>query len=184
MLNLGMATKKERFETMLTGGHPNSLGRTIEVVDIVFKDASRFDELYACYFSNDEVVRLRTSNAMKRVCAEHPEWLVPYIDKFLSEIFSINQASAQWTLAQLFASLGSKMSTSQKQKAIKILKRNLEHNDDWIVQNHTMQTLADWAKTDEALKAWLEPHLDKRVNDERKSVAGRAKKLRKSLYKR
>lgn len=179
-----MAAKEERFETMLTGGHPNSLGRTIEVVEIVFEEPSRFDELYTCYFSKDEVVRLRTSNAMKRVCAEHPEWLEPYIDKLLSEVAAINQASAQWTLAQLFASLTSRMSSSQKQKAVKIMKRNLEHNNDWIVQNHTMQTLADCAKTDEALKAWLEPHLDRLVDDERKSVAGRAKKLRKALYKR
>jgi transcription elongation factor GreA-like protein len=177
-----MATKREAFETMLTGGHPNSLGRTIEVVELVFADPSKFAELYGCYFSKDEVVRLRTSNAVKRVCAEHPEWLEPYVDKFLSEVATIKQASAQWTLAQLFASLASRMNPSQKQKAIKILKRNLEHNHDWIVQNHTMQTLADWAKTDEALKKWLEPHLDRLVNDERKSVAGRARKLRKALY--
>lgn len=178
-----MPIKTESFETMLTGGHPNSLGRTVEVVEVVLKDASRLSELYNCYFSDDEVVRLRTSNALKRICAEYPEWLVPYIDKLLSEVSNINQASAQWTLAQLFNSLTSYINVSQKQKGIKILKRNLEHNDDWIVQNQTMQTLADWAKTDEALKEWLEPHLDNLVNDERKSIAGRAKKLRKALYK-
>jgi hypothetical protein len=179
-----MPTKIESFETMLTGGHPNSLGRTVEVVEMVFKDSSRLAELYNCYFSKDEVVRLRTSNALKRICAEHPEWLVPYIDKLLSEVAAINQASAQWTLAQLFNSLTAYMNASQKQKATKVLKRNLEHHDDWIVQSQTMQTLADWAKTDETLKDWLEPHLDKLANDERKSIAGRAKKLRKALYKR
>ena len=57
----------ESFEQMLTGGHPNSLGRTIEVVEIVLADRERLEELYRCYFSNDEVVRLRTSNGMKRV---------------------------------------------------------------------------------------------------------------------
>jgi HEAT repeat protein len=174
----------ESFETMLTGGHPNSLGRTVEVVEIILKDSSRLAELYNCYFSEDEVVRLRTSNALKRICAEHPEWLVPYLDKLLSEIANIHQASAQWTLAQLLNSLTSYLSASQKQKAVKVLQRNLEQNDDWIVQNQTMQTLADWAKKDEALNSWLEPHLDKLVDDERKSVAGRAKKLRKALYKR
>jgi hypothetical protein len=163
-----MGSKTEPFETMLTGGHPNSLGRTLEVVEIVFKDSSKLSELYNCYFSKDEVVRLRTSNALKRICAERPDWLVLYIDKLLSEVADIQQASAQWTLAQVFNSLTSYLSASQKQKAINVLKRNLEHNDDWIVQNQTMQTLADWAKTDEALKTWLEPHLDELVNDERK----------------
>jgi hypothetical protein len=183
MINWIMTTTNESFETMLTGGHPNSLGRTVEVVELILKDSTKLAELYNCYFSKDEVVRLRTSNALKRICAEHPEWLVPYIDKLLSEVANITQASAQWTLAQLFNSLSAHMSSGQKQKAVKIMKRNLEHNDDWIVQNQTMQTLADWAKADEALKKWLEPHLDTLVTDERKSVAGRAKKLRKTLCK-
>jgi hypothetical protein len=178
------AVKKtiESFETMLTGGHPNSLGRTIEVVELVLKDSSRLDELYNCYFSQNEVVRLRTSNALKRICAEHPDWLVPYLDKFLTEIAELDQASAQWTLAQLFNTLSAKMSATQKQQAIAVLKRNLEHNNDWIVQNQTMETLGAWAKTDQALKEWLEPYLRKLVNEDRKSIAGKATKLLNSLY--
>ena len=64
------------FAAMLTGGHPNSLGRTIEVVDAVLADRSKLEELYSCYFSADEVVRLRTSNAMKRIAREQPDWLL------------------------------------------------------------------------------------------------------------
>ena len=55
----------ESFEEMLTGGHPNSLGRTVEVVALVLADRDRLGELYACYQSDDAVVRLRTSNALK-----------------------------------------------------------------------------------------------------------------------
>ena len=36
----------EPFVDMLTGGHPNSLGRTIEVVDQVLATPDRIDELY------------------------------------------------------------------------------------------------------------------------------------------
>ena len=115
----------ESFELMLMGGHPNSLGRTIEVVDIVLADSSRLDELYNCYFSNDEVVRLRTSNALKRISKERLEWLVPYIDKFLTEIAKIEQASTQWTLANLFESLTNQMTADQLMSAKEILKHNL-----------------------------------------------------------
>lgn len=166
----------ENFEDMLIGGHPNSLGRTIEVVDIVLDDRHRLDELYNCYFSDDVVVRLRTSNAMKRVSQEKPEWLVVYIDKFIDVISKINQASSQWTLANLFETLSSDMTTLQMTKAKEILKRNLEIYDDWIVLNNTMQTLGTWASEDAKLKDWLGPHLDKLSNDTRKSVSGRAKK--------
>lgn len=172
---------QEPFEQMLTGGHPNSLGRTIEVVDTVLADSGRLDELYNCYFSEDEVVRLRTSNALKRISKEHPEWLVPYIDKFIAEIAEIEQASTQWTLANLFETLASEMSESQLMSAKAVVKRNLTSWDDWIVLNNSMQTLAGWAKTDPELKEWLLPHLEERSTDSRKSVAGRAKKMLKLL---
>lgn len=38
----------ERFEAMLTGGHPNSLRRTIELVDTVLADPGHFDGFFAC----------------------------------------------------------------------------------------------------------------------------------------
>ena len=99
---------------MLTGGHPNSLGRTIEVVEIVFNDQLQLVDLHSCYFSDDEAVHLRVSNAMQRVWREKPEWLIPFIDVFLYEIPKINQASTQWTLADLFRMLWA--STNQLQQ--------------------------------------------------------------------
>ena len=116
---------KESFEQMLTGGHPNSLGRTIEVVEMVLADSSLLQELYNCYFSQDEIVRLRTSNALKRISREEPEWLVGYIDGFLAEIAEIDQASTKWTLANLFETLRQYMNAEQYQKAEQVLKRNL-----------------------------------------------------------
>ncbi|MEL7250494.1 MAG: hypothetical protein AAFO03_18855 [Bacteroidota bacterium] len=169
------------FESMLTGGHPNSLGRIVEVVDIVLSDHPAFDELFNCYFSKDEVVRLRVSNAMKRIGKAEPQLLVPYLDRFLTEIAAINQASTQWTLAQLFLQLEDYMMTDQKVSAKEIMRRNLEQHDDWIVLNQSMHTLAEWSAKDEALKQWLLPHLERLRTDSRKSVNKRATKLLKSL---
>lgn len=167
----------ESFEDMLTGGHPNSLGRTIEVVDTVLANPERLEDLYQCYFSDDEVVRLRTSNAMKRVTREHADWLVPYIDRLTDEISKIDQASTQWTLANLFDLLESYMSAEQKQKGQAIMQHNLASHTDWIVLNNSMQVLADWSKSDPELQKWLLPHLERLSTDGRKSVAKRATKL-------
>jgi len=167
---------EETFEFMLAGGHPNSLGRTLEVVEIVLNDKTQLEELYRCYFSNDEIVRLRTSNAVKRVTIEHPEWLEPYLDRFLKEIVQINQASTQWTLALLFDMLSDRMTFSQRSQATDHLKNTLATHTDWIVLNNTMKTLTKWAKRDESLKTWLRPHLMRLKEDVRKSVAGNARK--------
>ena len=144
-------------------------------------DKSRFDELYRCYFSDDEVVRLRVSSAMKRICKERPEWLVPYLGGFLSDVAAIDQASTQWTLAQLFLWLQNDMTGDQKQKAVKILQKNLDHSGDWIVQNNTVETLGTWAKADDELKQWLTPRLEAFSGSHRKSVARRAAKMLKAL---
>lgn len=169
-------SRPEPFEAMLTGGHPNSLGRTVEVVEAVLAEPSRFAELFACYGSSDEVVRLRVSSAMKRVEAERRDLLLPYVDRLIEEIGALDQASAQWTLAQLFDRLESDLSSPQRKRALDLMKRNLAHHHDWIVLNHTMETLAGWAKSDADLAAWLGPHLERLARDPRKSVSGRAKK--------
>ena len=170
------------FEERLTGGHPNSLGNTVEVVGEVLSQPEQFEELFNCYFSQDEVVRLRVSNAMKRICKENQSLLIPYLDRFLNEISEIDQASTQWTLAQLFQLLEKEMSAPQIAQAKAIMRRNLAQHEDWIVLNQTMQTLAEWAVVDPELKAWLKPQLSRLQTDTRKSVAKRAAKLWKSLY--
>ena len=166
---------------MLTGGHPNSLGRTIEVVETVLADPDRFSELFDCYQSADEVVRLRTSNAMKRVETERRDLLLPYVDRFIDEIGALDQASAQWTLATLFGRLKGDLTPDQHQGALSILKRNLAEHQDWIVLNTTIETLSNWAKTDAPLKSWLLPHLERLAKDTRKSVSKRATKALASL---
>ena len=61
---------KKTIEERLTGGHPNSLGETVSVAEDVLQDSSRqlFNELCRTYSSDDEVVRLRVSSALKRIC--------------------------------------------------------------------------------------------------------------------
>ena len=164
----------EPFEAMLTGGHPNSLGRTAEVVEAVMADPGRFDELFDCYGSADDVVRLRVSSAMKRLTGTRRELILGALDRLIRDIGILDQASAQWTLAQIFGWLEADMTAEQKSAALKIMQRNLAGHRDWIVLNHTMETLAGWAAHDRALGEWLRPHLERLSKDSRKSVSRRA----------
>jgi hypothetical protein len=173
----------KNFEERLKGGHPNSLGNTIEVVDEVLAENELFQELFNCYFSHDEIVRLRTSNAMKRICKAEKSILVPYIDQFLTIIAQIDQASTQWTLSQLFGMLEKDMNLEQVEQAKDIMKNNLSQHKDWIVLTQTMDTLTKWAKKDADLKSWIIPHLERLTEDERKSVSGKAKKMLEKLEK-
>lgn len=167
---------RESFEQILTGGHPNSLGRTLEVVDLILKDKTLVAELIDTYSSSNEVVRLRVSNALKRICKEHPDWIYPYTDILLSKIAKINQASTQWTLATIFRLLSSLLTPKQKDTAIQQLKHNLDTHTDWIVINTTMETLFTWSKDNSLLAEWMIPRLQKFQQDSHKSISGRASK--------
>ena len=168
------------FEKRLTGGHPNSLGNTIEVVEEILAQNELFDELFNCYFSDDEIVRLRVSNGMKRICKVQKELLVPYIDRLLNEISKIDQPSTKWTLANLFEMLDQEFTPEQWIQAKAIVKTNLVEEPDWIVLNNSMETLAKWSGDDEELRNWLYPQLQRLRGDTRNSVARRATKLLKT----
>lgn len=171
------------FENRLKGGHPNSLGNTVAIVEEVLADHSAFDELFQCYFSKDEIVRLRTSNALKRICKAEKQLLLPYIDRLLDELSHIDQASVQWTLSWFFGSLEKNMTVTQRSGAEEIMKNNLATHHDWIVLNTTMDTLAKWAGKDPVLKDWLLPHLDRLSVDERRSVSSKASKFKHHLLR-
>ena len=164
------------IEKRLKGGHPNSLGNTVAIVEEVLADNSLFDKLFNCYFSEDEIVRLRVSSAMKRICKAKIELLLPYLDRFINEISLINQPSTKWTLAQLFELFEVHLNSNQLNKAKTIVKINLETETDWIVLNTSTHTLAKWSQEDSELKNWIIPKLKQLINDDRRSVSNRAKK--------
>jgi hypothetical protein len=164
------------FEERLTGGHPNSLGNTVEIVEEVLATPTLFDELFHCYYSDDPVIRLRVSNAMKRIAKADKQLILPYLDRILEDVSLIDQASTKWTLAQLFKLLQNDLSELQRAKAQSILQYNLSTTNDWIVLNMTMETLGSWAVNNESLKDWLLPHLQRLSLDGRTSVMKKADK--------
>jgi len=187
------------IEKRLTGGHPNSLGETIAVVEDVLADSSGklFDHLCKTYSSDDEVVRLRVSSALKRVCGLHgnslrtrtkarPDWVLARFDWLIDEIgWKLDQSSAKWSIAQIAKELDELLDEHQRKRAVELLKHNLSNENDWIVQNTTADVLTHFAQkyNDKKLAKWLMSRLEIMSKDHRKSVASRGEKNRKILLK-
>jgi hypothetical protein len=132
-------------EMLMVGGHANSLGKVNEVIEIVLQDKSRLEELYACMFAEDAWVRMRAADALEKICREHSDWIVPYIDRFQSELAMSTQASIQWHLAQIYEQID--LTPEQKQRAIDWLKNLLSTKEvDWIVSANVMDTLAQFTR--------------------------------------
>lgn len=171
-----MTERTPPFAEMLAGGHPNSLGRTPDVVDIVLADPSRLDELFAAMGDPDEVVRLRVGDALEKVCRQKPRRFVPHVDRLLGDLGQIAQPSVQWHVAQMLHHLRADLTADQARRATELLQHNLAGSTDWIVLNVTMDILAEWSRADASLSAWLIPQLERLRNDRRRSVAARAEK--------
>jgi hypothetical protein len=166
----------EPFAEMLKGGHPNSLGRTEEVVAIVLADGQCLEEVFACLAEPDELVRMRAGDALEKVCREQPGWFAPHVDRLIAEVGAIEQPSIQWHVAQVLQHVRGDLSDEQARRAEALLQRNLTQSTDWIVLNVTMDALAEWAADNPALADWLIPELERLRGDPRKSVAKRAAK--------
>lgn len=119
---------------------------------------------------------------MNRICIAQKGPILPYLDRFLTEVSRIDQASAKWTLSQLFGMLAGDMSTSQRRQAQQIMQHNLATLHDWIVLNLSMRTLGEWAENDESLQNWMRPHLERLETDSRRSVAKEARKTWHRLF--
>jgi hypothetical protein len=176
-----MSEDTDDFERMLAGGHPNSLGRTEDVVDLVLADPLRIEELLDCYGSDDEVVRLRVSSSLKRLSRRNPDLVTSRLDRYLDEVEALDQPSARWTLSQISREMEPRLSKAQRARAESLMKQNLTDSRDWIVLAQTTETLGQWATTDPGLRDWLLPRLEDLTRDPRKSVSGKAQRMLASL---
>ena len=109
----------------------------------MLEDETRLDALFDLYRQEDQIVRLRASNALKRVHDEKPDWFVSRTQRLFSDMMPLDQASTQWTLCQMFDRLKDHLSEDQKFEAL------------------VMQRLASQCVNDDKLKAYLKPQLER-----------------------
>ena len=163
-------------EILAVGGKTNSLGRANEVIAIVLNDKSTLDELYSCVFDDDAWVRMRAIDAIEKICREKSEWLLPYIDKFQSELAASTQPSIQWHLAQIYRQV--ELTDGQKTNAIQWLKDLLSTTSvDWIVAANAMTTLVQFTKDGSVGMDETIALLELQKTHKSKSVVKRANKL-------
>lgn len=167
---------KKFIEMLETGGHANSLGRVNEVVELVLRDKSRLSELCNCLLNEDAWVRMRAADALEKICRQHPDWLLPYIDRLQDELSSSTQPSIQWHVAQIYSQVD--LTPTQKHAAIKWLKHVLSTKDvDWIVAANVMTTLSQFTRDGSFSVAEIIPLLKIQQKHKSKAVVKRANKL-------
>jgi TPR repeat protein len=172
----GQGMTESLADMLAAGGKTNSLGRVSEVIELVSNDRQRLDELYDCLLEEDAWLRMRAADALEKVCRQHPDWLLPFVDRFLDELATSSQPSIQWHLAQIYSQVD--LTSEQKHCAIDWLRRLLStKNIDWIVAANAMDTLAQFTKDGSFPTAEMIALLNVQQSHKSKSVIRRANKL-------
>lgn len=161
---------------LAVGGKSNSLGKVNDVIAIALKDRRRLSELYSCLFDEDAWVRMRAADALEKICRVHPDWLLPYIDRFSKELADSTQPSIQWHMAQIYRQVA--LTEMQKTRAITWLKKLLSTEEvDWIVSANAMDTLAQFVDDGSVVASELIALLDVQLRHTSKTVTKRANTL-------
>ena len=169
------------FEQSLKGGHPNSLGNTLEVVDAVLGNTDKMEDLFLCYQSDDETVRLRTSNAFKRIFRAKHDLFKKWKQRFFKEVAEIDQPSAKCTTIQIFDELFDQLDEKEKTQSVEICLRYLRNEKDWIVINQSLNFIRNHLERFDFKDPEMMKLLNFFVDDERKSISKNAEKLIKIL---
>lgn len=166
------------FREVLSGGDRRTLKGVDVVLDAVREDLGLLPALFACIFDDDEIVRMRAADACEKLCRDRPEWFVPYVERLVTDVAAIDQASVQWHLAQMLAEV--ELSREQRRRAVGVLRRQLDRSDDWIVVNLTLEALAGFVPGELSVSTFRHL-LDRYADDPRRSVRARVRKLGNAL---
>ena len=145
-------------------------------MSVVLAQPQRLDELIHCIVdSNNEIVRMRASDALEKICRARPALLQPHATVLLGEMSTIDQPSVRWHVAQMLGHI--KLSPRQRERAAALLRKNLDESSDWIVLNHSLDTMAVLARQDPQLVPDLHGYLRRYEHSSYKSLSSRARKL-------
>jgi HEAT repeat protein len=162
----------------LSGGDRRSIGRSNEVVAEVFARPAQAPRalkiLIGALASPDEVLRMRSADAIEKITAQRPELLQPFKKKLLALAISTTQKEVRWHLAALTPHL--KLNPNERAVAIEILFDYLRDKSS-IVKTFAMQSLADLASTDQKLKSQVRPLLEELIQIGTPAMRARGRKI-------
>jgi len=171
----------ESYESILAvGGKTNSLGRAGEVIDSVYANPARIEELFNCISAEDAWVRLRAIDSFEKIIKARPEWAKPYLNRIFRNLTPSEQPSIQWHLAEIFTEV--ELTDKQRDDAIAWLEDRIKTTDvDWIVAANVMKALVYFYQNGFVAADDLVPLLKIQEGHASKSVRKRVTTLQQSI---
>jgi hypothetical protein len=140
----------------LDGGDRRSIGRSNEVVAEVLADPGLFDAVFSGLLSGNPIIRMRSADAIEKISARHPEYLLPYKTLLVERIACSDQKEVRWHVAQMLPRI--EWNRDERKLVLGVL---LDYLNDLssIVKTCAMQALADLARQAPGMRSVALAHL-------------------------
>jgi len=158
----------------LIEGDLRSIGKSPEVVELVLRDPTLFEELLSGTIHEDPGVRMRAADAAEKITREHPEYLVAHKKFFVEEVLAQTQQEVRWHAAQMIPRLD--LDKVELERVVNSLFDFLD-DDSKIVQVNSLQALVDLAEKNQELIPKVMRVLEEKTETGSPAVKNRARKL-------
>jgi hypothetical protein len=125
-----------------------------EAIDAVQNNPSLFSTLIKGMHHNNELIAMRSADAVEKLTFVHPQWLTPHKRVLIALLDYSNQQEVLWHLAQIIPRLI--LSKNEKHQLIKKFVSYL-NNKSRILVTFSMQAMVDIADNDDQLKNEIYP---------------------------
>ena len=167
------------FKETLSGGNRTSVGEADSVIQLLLKDPSKLNEIYALFLDDDPVVAMRASYVAMRVAEQSPDSVKPFTKDLLKNLDLYVQQEVRWHIPQLLVHLD--LSKAQRIRAYEVVMNWAETDKSKIVGYYGFQAAADLAENDEQLLQDFIPRIQAANKTGAKSIQNRCKKIAKQL---
>lgn len=165
------------FEVELKVGKPNSLGNTLKVVKFVEKNPKNFTQLTKLLLHKDSIISMRAMNAVKRLIRADAELFDANKKDFLNKFSKSKASVVRLGLIIIYFDFLKHFTESELKKIKTLSLAWTKEASDWMVLAQGLKLLEKLAIKDQALQKDLLKLARSLSKDDRKAVAGKAKKI-------
>lgn len=146
--------------------------------ELVRKDPSLFSILINGISSDNELIAMRSADAVEKLTVDRPEWLAAFKHDLIDYIPKIEQKEVRWHLCQIIPRLP--LRKKEREELINVFQSFLK-DQSRIVVTFAMQALADLAGRDKKLKSKVIPIIGDLTKEGSPAIRSRGEKLLKKL---
>lgn len=182
VLHIRQSKKEMNLHEFLSGGDLRSISGANEIARKT-NDQSSFDELFACLFTQDRLVAMRAADAVEKITAVRPAFLLQHKAAVLALCRQVQNKELQWHLALLLPRL--QLNEEELGLAWDLLTRwAMDKKASRIVRVNAIQALFELLQKESELAHDFEITLAALEGENIPSLSARIRKLRRQVGKK